>query len=471
MAPAAAVVFSIPFGITFGGGATPLAVVIAIVACLLVAISIGQLAKHLPHAGSFYTYAARGLHPSVGFMIAWLYAFIEPLVAPLLFLNLGFAAADFFHRELGWAASLWWPWAVLGAVIVFLLGYRGIRVSAGTNTILGIFEIAVFVALSIWLIADAGSANTANVFTTKFANNPDFQGFSGVFAASVFTILGFIGFEAAAPLAEEAKNPRRTIGIAVVASCLLIGIYYVFTTYAATVFFGPTRMTQFTAGESWPAMARTVWGGAWILVFFAIVNSTIANSNAGSNAATRTWFAMGRQRLLPAALAEVHPRYRSPHIAVALQFIVGVAVALWLGFQYDPITAFGIVATVIVILFVPIYMVVNLACLVFYARHRRSEFNLLLHGIVPVLGIIAFVPAFLAAAGIRAFDFISPLTKPFSYAGIAAAVWVVLGLVYLAILYSTRPQRVHETGRVFTDDADTALQAGESGAAGPPERA
>src|SRR2546430_10963683 len=112
MAPAAAVAFWIPAGIGFAGGATPLAVIFAIVACLLVAISIGQLAKHLPSAGSFYTYASKGLHPSVGFLVAWAYAFVEPLVAPLLFLNLGFAAADFFHTEVHWAADLWWPWAL-----------------------------------------------------------------------------------------------------------------------------------------------------------------------------------------------------------------------------------------------------------------------------------------------------------------------------------------------------------------------
>src|SRR5438132_12171688 len=69
MAPAAAVAFSIVGGIAFAGCATALAVVIAIVACLMVAISIGQLAKHLPSAGSFYTYVSQGLHPSIGFLV------------------------------------------------------------------------------------------------------------------------------------------------------------------------------------------------------------------------------------------------------------------------------------------------------------------------------------------------------------------------------------------------------------------
>jgi amino acid transporter len=66
MAPAAAVAITIVIGANFAGGAEPLSVIFALVGCLLVAISIGQLAKHLPSAGGFYTYTARGLHPTVG---------------------------------------------------------------------------------------------------------------------------------------------------------------------------------------------------------------------------------------------------------------------------------------------------------------------------------------------------------------------------------------------------------------------
>ena len=63
MVPAAAVAFSIIVGANFAAGALPLSVLFALVGCLLVAVSIGQLARRLPSAGGFYTYAARGLHP------------------------------------------------------------------------------------------------------------------------------------------------------------------------------------------------------------------------------------------------------------------------------------------------------------------------------------------------------------------------------------------------------------------------
>src|SRR2546422_8458580 len=71
MAPAAAVAFSIIFATTYAGGAAPLAVVFALAACLMVALSIGQLARPLPSAGGPYTYNARRVHPAGRYFLAW----------------------------------------------------------------------------------------------------------------------------------------------------------------------------------------------------------------------------------------------------------------------------------------------------------------------------------------------------------------------------------------------------------------
>src|SRR3982075_4226563 len=93
MAPGAAIAASIPAGAAYAGGSLPLAVVFALIACLFTAIAIGELARHIPAAGSVATYTARGLHPAVGFLVGWGYLFIELLVPPLLFLQLGFTVA------------------------------------------------------------------------------------------------------------------------------------------------------------------------------------------------------------------------------------------------------------------------------------------------------------------------------------------------------------------------------------------
>ncbi len=455
MAPGAAIAASIPAGVAFAGGALPLAVVFALVASLFTAWTISQLAKEIPAAGSLATYAAKGLHPAAGFLVAWAYVMVGWLVAPLVLLQLGFTTAATMNTEFGWPANLWWPWSILGMLIVFAVGYFGIRASAGLGTILGIFEIAVFLVLAVLLVIHAGGHNTAAVFTTKYTPSGQYHGLSGVIAGSVFTTLAFLGFESAAPLAEEARNPRRTVQLAVLLSTLCIGALYVFTTYAIDVAFGPGKFLTFTTGTgsaSWEGVARALYGLFWVLVFFAIINSTLANSNAGVNVFSRTSFAMGRIHAFPATLAKVSERHRSPVVAIAVGCAIGLAVMLGLGFGYDPATAFAMIGTSLVILLVGIYLVINVACIGYFAR-RAHGFNLVSHLIVPVLGIAAFIPAWLAGAGIKApgLSFITPLKAPFSYMGPAVAVWMIAGVAYLVYLYGRDRQRVVNVALVHID--------------------
>src|SRR6195256_3648021 len=222
MAPGAAVAFSIIFAVPYAGGATPLAVVIALVACLMVAVSIGQLARHLPSAGGLYTYNARGLGPQVGFFVAWGFMLAEPLVAPLLYLIFGNVIAAYLTTHFNTPGWLWAPFAALAGIGVWLLVYRGIRISTETGVALGAFEIVVFGALAITLIAAAGSSNTLSVFSPTTGNA---HGWGRVFDGTVYTVLAFIGFEASAPLGEEARDPRRTIPRAVILSCVLIRLF------------------------------------------------------------------------------------------------------------------------------------------------------------------------------------------------------------------------------------------------------
>jgi amino acid transporter len=453
MAPGAAIAASIPAGVAFAGGSLPLAVVFALIACLFCAVSIGLLAREMPSAGSLATYAARGLHPSIGFLVAWGYVLVGFLIPPLVLLQLGFTTAATLNAEFhGYPANLWWPWALAGAVIVLAAGYYGIRTSARLGTVLGVFEIGVFVVLAVFLIVHAGSANTASVFTTKYTPST-FRGITGVIAGSVYTILAFGGFEGAAPLAEEARNPRRTIPRAILIATLLIGVLYVFTTYAVDVAYGPAQFHNFTTGTgaaSWVGMARSLYGLFWFFVFLAIVNSTIANANAGVNVSTRTAYAMGRINAFPRFLAQVHPKYHSPVMALLTAFVITVAVTLGLGLGYDPVTAFVMVATALVIVLAAIYILMNAACIGFFAR-RRGGFNPLLHLVIPVLGIITFVPAWLTAAGIDVFSFIARLKPPISYMGPGVGGFMIIGVIYLVYLYRKDPRRVVEVGLVHLD--------------------
>ncbi|HEY4462537.1 MAG TPA: APC family permease [Streptosporangiaceae bacterium] len=453
MAPGAAIAASIPAGAAYAGGALPLSVLFALIACLLSASCVGLLAREMPAAGSLATYAARGLHPAAGFLVAWGYVLVGLLISPLVLLQLGFTVASTINSEFhGYPASLWWPWAVLGALIVLAAGFYGIRTSARMGTLLGAFEIGVFVVLGVFLVIHAGSHNTWAVFGTKYTPS-GYRGLPGVFAGSVYTILAFGGFEGAAPLAEEARDPRRTVQRAVLIATLGVGVLYVFTTYAADVAYGPGRFSGFSAAGpgSWEGMARSLYGLFWFFVFLAIVNSTIANANAGVNVSSRTAYAMGRIGAFPRFLAQVHPRHRSPVVAIVVTFAVTIAVTLGLGLAYNPVTAFAMVGTGLVILLAAIYIVVNAACIGFFARRRR-HWNPLLHLVIPLLGIAAFVPAWLTSAGIRAFSFVAPLTAPSSYMGPGVAGWMIVGVGYLLYLYARHPSRVTEVGLVHLDE-------------------
>jgi amino acid transporter len=451
MAPGAAVAASIPAGAAFAAGALPLAVIFALVACLLCAYCIGELARELPSAGSLATYGAAGLHPSIGYLVAWAYALIGALIPPLVLLQLGFTVAATAHSELGWAANLWWPWVIGGILIVGTAGYFGIVTSARLGTILGVFEIAVFLVVGVLFIIHAGSANTLSVFTTKYTPS-NYSGLTGVFAGSVFTILAFGGFEGATPLAEEAKNPRQTVRRAVLGATLGIGIFYVFTTYAATVAYGPAKFASFSGAgpNSWEGLARSLFGFMWFFVFLAIVNSTIANSNAGVNVASRLSYAMGRVGAFPSFFAIVNHKHRSPVVALAVVLAITLGVTFGLGFGYDPQTAFIMVGTGLTILLVSVYLVTNVACFGFF--YGTDKFHPIRHGLIPLLGVLAFIPAWLTAVGIKVFSFISPLSAPYSYMAYGIAGFMLVAIVSLIVVWNRDRQRVLDIARVHLDE-------------------
>src|SRR4029079_3606619 len=120
-----------------------------------------------------------------------------------------------------------------------------------------------------------------------------------------------------------------------------------FPHYGVDVPYGPkgfAAFAKFTGNASWEGLARSLYGLFWFFVFLAIVNSTIANANAGVNGSSRTAYAMGRIGAFPRFLAIVSPKYRSPVNSVLVAFVITVAVTLGLGLGYDPTVAFTMVA-------------------------------------------------------------------------------------------------------------------------------
>jgi amino acid transporter len=338
------------------------------------------------------------------------------------------------------------------------LVYRGVKTSTRVGVVLGFVEIVVFLSLSVALVIKAGHHNTLSVFTTHYANAKGYSGMTGVIAGAVGALLAFSGFEAAAPLAEETRDPRRNVQRAVLLSTILIGALYIFTTYAATVAYGPARFSSFASyanGVPWDGLARTISVVFWALVLFAIINSTLANANAGANVFTRTAYAFGRVGAFPRVLADLHPRFKSPRVGILVELILSLALGLALGFKYTPQVAFGILGTAIVVIVVPVYIACNIACIGYFARHRKEEQHLLSHIVVPIIGALLLIPGFFSVAGITGIPglrFISALTSPYKYAPYAMAAWLLVGIVALLVLRSRNPQAVDKVAHVYLED-------------------
>jgi amino acid transporter len=462
MAPAVAVALSIGAATGFAGRLTPLAVVFAMVACLFTAYSIGQLAKHLPSAGGMYTYVARGLGPFFGWLMAWAFALAEPLVAPILLAAFGFFGATFLTAYLGIGEGVTYLWvilAVLCGLLLWWLIYSGVQLSTRTGVVLGAIEISIFVFVSVVLIVNAGSKNTLSVFI------PGDEGVRPAFQGMIFCLLAFIGFEASAPLGEEAREPRRTIPKAVIWSTIGVGAFYVLCYYAATVYFGQDRMGDFYAfneGDPWGFMATEVLGTlGGILVVFAIINSSLANANSGATAATRSIFSMARGGLLPKFFAAVHPTHRTPvnavHAQVLLAIVVAVAGGLILAndpFEgLGPINIYVFIGTMLGLLFAGMYMAVNVAVIGYYLRERRDEFNVIKHLLIPIIGVLAMIPAMMSVIGgltIPFFDVELPAYEnALRFTAPIVGAWMLLGIVIFAVLWLTNRAALDRMGEVY----------------------
>ena len=97
-------------------------------------------------------------------------------------------------------------------------------------------------------------------------------------------------------------------------------------------------------------------------------------------------------------------------------------------------TAYAVFGTVLTVCVLPIYFVAALACPVYFLRYRRSEFNVILHLIVPVLGAVLLIPAFFAGAGIPVFSFASALSYPLNLAGPIVGAWYLAGIGVMVYL-------------------------------------
>jgi amino acid transporter len=386
--PSFAILASFVFIVSFAGLVTPWAYLFGGILLGLQALAAAQLAKVFPSAGGWYTWIARAFHPRAGFFAGVLFSIWLPPVATL---TMSFLAKTVLEPSIKAEYGVdvpWWIWVVAGVALVIFFAYQGISISEKALIITGLIEIVIMVALAFTGLASPGPGG----FSFGPLNPGNFGLAGNLFLGVVFSIFAFSGWESTGPLAEESKNPKRNVPIGLVGSVVVLTVYFVFVTWGYLVGIGVSKVGSIPTASAFPVatLAQRVWGGAWVLLLFALLNSAIALSIACFNGGTRTWYAMGRSGVLPKMVGKVNPTRKTPVNAISLQvgvqILAFVCVLIW-GAE----NVFFSWANAITIGLVLMYVLCNIGVVRYYLTEGRAQFNPLLHIVVPVIASAAGV--------------------------------------------------------------------------------
>ena len=328
------------------GPALIVSMVLAAVCCGFAGLCYAELASMIPVAGSAYTYAYATLGELIAWIIGWdlilEYALSASTVAVgwsgyfvSLFDSLGMplpraltAAPGVAVASGGGAAAGTGAFNLPAALIVLavtVLLVKGIKESARANTILVVIKAMVLV---VFVIAGASYVQSANLHPFLPANTGEFGSFglSGVLRGTGIIFFAFIGFDAVSTAAQETKNPQRDLTTGMLASLAICTVLYI---AVGLVLVGVVHYSKLNVAAPL-AVAIDATGLTWLSPLIKIsalfgMFSTMLVQLLGQ---TRIFYSMSRDGFLPKVFAEVHPRFRTPHVSTLL---TGVVTALLAG--------------------------------------------------------------------------------------------------------------------------------------------
>lgn len=337
-APLTGVAGAMPLAFLLGNG-TGVPLTFALLTLVMLAFAAGYVAmsRHVTNAGAFYAYAARGLGGGAGGAVSVIAVVAYNAMQFGLIGLFGGIAAGVFG---GLGINLpWYVWGALAVLLVGILGYRQVDLSAKVLVVLVLLEYLIVLVVDAAILIKGGPAGTtAPLFDFSALN-------SGSLTAAVLFCLGsFIGIEATTIYGEEAKDPETTIPKATYLSVLLIGIFFVFTTWLMVKGVGAENLLSTLGGMPDPTAfffdltGQYVGGTAATIAGLLLVSSLFAALSAFHNYVARYTYVAGREGLFPALFGQTHDVHQSPHIGSVTQSIAALVVlAIFAGLGLDPI--------------------------------------------------------------------------------------------------------------------------------------
>lgn len=374
-APLTGVAGAIPIAMLLGNGAgVPGTFVIMAVVMLVWAVGFVTLARYIKNAGAFYAYSARALGGKTGGMVAMIALLsYNAMMFALMGLFGGIAASVFG----GFGVNLpWYAWSIIGVLLIGILGYRQVELSAKVLFVLVALEVLIALIVDFAILKQGGAGQLSyNIFDPNLL----FSGSAG--AAIIFTFGSFIGVEASAIYAEEARDPERTVPRATYLAIILIAAFYTLTTWLMVGATGVDKLVPTIGALPDPTAyffeiaGQYAGGGVATVAGLLLVTSIFASASAMHNFIARYFYVTGREGILPGFLGVTHGTHQSPHAGSVTQTVMAVVVVgLFAIFGLDPIlTLFTWVAQISVFGILVMMAITSFAVIAYFRSHKTEE--------------------------------------------------------------------------------------------------
>ena len=316
------------FGLINGSthGMMSFAYFIATVAMLFTALSYRQMVKAYPIAGSVYNYTSRSINPSVGFLSGWV-ILLDYILLPMINYII---AAGFIPLILP-GIPVWLDMIIL-IVIVTVVNLVGVMVMSTFDNIFIVIQFAFVLTAIVFAVKVIGQHDYSILDINGFINISEWSnvGLNGVVSGAAVLCLCFLGFDSVTTLAEEAKDPAKTVGRALLIITLCAGGLFVISTYLFQIAWpegwreldpdnGSYQLIGYLAGEF---MATLL---CWIMII-----ACLASAISSQASCARILYSMGRDHQLPnKVFGHVSKKYKVPDYNIIFIGIVSL-LSIWI---------------------------------------------------------------------------------------------------------------------------------------------
>ncbi|MEO9174585.1 MAG: APC family permease [Gaiellales bacterium] len=442
------------------GRAVPLAFVIATVGVLLVSYGIVRLCQHYNHAGSVFGFVGVTLGPRSGVLAGWALIGTYMFYACVTAAAAGIFGSDFLDRIGVWNNPPGWSQFLIGFIALggaYALATFPAR--SATRLLLSLEGITVLLIIIIAVIVLAkiigGSTPNHQSFTLKVFDPAGGISMGDIFKGSVFGFLSFAGFEAAATLGEETKDPRRSIPRAILGTAIFGGIYFVFVTAVEMMGFGTNAAGVAAFGSSGSLLgdlgSRYVTSSVGDIVTAGTAISAFGCVIACVVGATRILYALSRDGLGTPALGVVNERTGTPVRALTVvTAIVAITIlayrVLFTTSLFNVFAWSGVIGTLILLVAYILATVGAIRLLWFRGTAKVAQWQM----VIPVLALIVLLATIY-------YNVDPDANRSGRWLYYSAGIWLLAGLV-LVVALPGLARRVGERlsaddGLVETDDA------------------